>query len=642
MSEKMHKRERYGAIAGLALLAFAMAYRWVFPVIERIEWWRPGADAAEVARMERIRELAAAAESEPEPATGPDAVTSAVEVVPEVEPEASTELDEAQRKQVDTWLAAGELAVLERRWAQPEDDNALKWFGDVLGVDPGNSKARVGRSAVLDSLFAQADNLLDDGDPKYAEDLLAALDLHAVDDTRGKTVALRITRLEEVRARLAEAAQRLTAGAVFEPSDASAIGAFRAALTLDPRNRAAKRGLLEIENKLLDDALRAATEQRFADADALLVNAQGIGAESTNRERYGERIAALKQRAGEDFLLRAEAALATNDLASASMLIEQARVLGAAPERVALFEQRRANASLYASFQPGDHFSDGFVNRSGEGPELVVVPIGEFQMGSPEGEVGRVAAEGPQHLVRITRPFALARAEITVAAFRRFVQESKYQTDAERIGSSSFYDERTGRIAKRDGISWQNDYQGGRAKSSEPVVHVSWNDANAYATWMGSVTGKRYRLPTEAEFEYALRAGTTTAYWWGDGAPTSIVGNLTGQRDRSRSDRSWGKSFANYRDGYWGPSPVARFEANPFGTFDMGSNVSEWVEDCWHPNYLRAPDDGSAWVNRGCTRRTVRGGSWGSDPEQARSAYRLGVTAETRSARVGFRVARDL
>ena len=142
MSEKMHKRERYGAIAGLALLAFAMAYRWVFPVIERIEWWRPGADAAEVARMERIRELAAAAESEPEPATGPDAVTSAVEVVPEVEPEASTELDEAQRKQVDTWLAAGELAVLERRWAQPEDDNALKWFGDVLGIDPGNSKAR--------------------------------------------------------------------------------------------------------------------------------------------------------------------------------------------------------------------------------------------------------------------------------------------------------------------------------------------------------------------------------------------------------------------------------------------------------------------------------------------------------------------
>jgi formylglycine-generating enzyme required for sulfatase activity len=244
--------------------------------------------------------------------------------------------------------------------------------------------------------------------------------------------------------------------------------------------------------------------------------------------------------------------------------------------------------------------------------------------------------------VRITRPFALTRNEITVADFRRFVRESGYRSDAEKRGDSNAYDERTGRIVKRSGVSWENDFQGGRAKSSEPVVHVSWNDAVAYAQWLADVTGQRYRLPSEAEFEFALRAGTTSAYWWGDGHPERLVGNLTGEGDRSRSKRTWAKAFENYRDGFWGPAPVARFEANGFGLYDLGSNVSEWTEDCWHQNFLRAPDDGSAWVNRGCAKRVVRGGSWGSDPDQARSAYRLGVMADTGSARVGFRVAREL
>ncbi len=641
MAEKMQKRELYGAIAGVALLVFAMAYRWVFPWIERIDWWRPGEDAAELARSARVLEMAAQAE-----AIAP-AEVAATEVAlpppePELEAEIPADLDEPQRIQISTWLVSAKLAVTERRWISPEDDNALKWFGDILGVDPGNSEARIGRSAVLDSLFAQGNNLLDDGDPKYAEDLLAALDLHGVADPRANMLALRITRLSDVRDRLAEAAEHIEAGAIFEPSDASAIQAFRAALEIDSGSRAAQKGLVGIENSVLDDALRAASEQRFADADALLVQAQAIGAESSNRSDYEARIAVLKQRAGEDLLLRAEAALATNDTASATILLEQARTLGASSERIAALDQKRANAALYASYQPGDRFNDDFSDRSGEGPAMVVVPVGEFLMGSPEAEPGRSVSESPQHRVGIARPFALASSEVSVAEFRRFLQESKYQTDAERVGSSSFYDERTGRMAKRNGIHWQNDYQGGRAKSAEPVVHVSWNDAAAYAAWLGKTTGKGYRLPSEAEFEYALRAGTTTIYWWGDGSPTRNIGNLTGQRDLSRSKRSWGKSFAGYRDGYWGPAPVARFEANPFGLYDMGSNVSEWVEDCWHQNYLRAPEDGSPWVNRGCAKRTVRGGSWGSEPDQARSAYRLGVTAETRSARVGFRVARDL
>lgn len=629
MSERMQKRELYGAVAGVALLAFAMAWRWLFPWLERIDWSRPPPPVVE-AVPERVKELAAQAQ---QPA--PDVIAD--EPAP-----APGKLDAEQRKQVDAWLASADEAVAERRWLSPDDDNALRWFGEVLAVDPGNGKARIGRSAVLDALFAQADQQLDDGDAKVAEDVLAALDDHGIQDRRAPALALRITRLSELRTQLAEAAQRLVAGAVFEPSDASAVAAFREALTLDPRNRAAAKGLADIEGQVLDDALSAASEQRFADADALLVKAMSIGAESARRAESERKIAELKARAGEDFLLRAEAALAARDLVNASILLEQARALGVAPERLAAVEQRRTNAALYANYQPGESFSDTFKDRSGEGPQLVVVPVGEFLMGSPDSEPGRNAAEGPQHPVRITRPFALARNEVSVAEFRRFVRESGYRSDAERRGDSNAYDERTGRIVKRSDVFWDNDFQGGRAKSVEPVVHVSWNDAVAYAQWLSDATGQRYRLPSEAEFEFALRAGSTTAYWWGDGHPTRVVGNLTGEGDRSRSKRTWAKAFENYRDGFWGPAPVARFEANGFGLYDLGSNVSEWTEDCWHQNFLRAPEDGSAWVNRGCTKRVVRGGSWGSEPDQARSAYRLGVAADTGSARVGFRVAREL
>ncbi len=629
MSERMQKRELYGAVAGVALLAFAMAWRWLFPWLERIDWSRPAPPVVE-AVPERVKQLAAQAQ-QPTP-----------EVIEDEPVPVPGKLDAEQRKQVDAWLASADDAVAERRWLSPEDDNALRWFGDVLKLDPGNGKARIGRSAVLDALFAQADQQLDDGDAKVAEDVLAALDAHAIQDRRAPALALRITRLSELRTQLAEAAQRLAAGAVFEPSDASAVAAFRDALALDPRNRAAAKGLADIEGQVLDDALRAASEQRFADADALLVKASSIGAESSRRAESERKIAELKARAGEDFLLRAEAALAARDLVNASILLEQARALGVAAERLATIEQRRTNAALYANYQPGEGFSDTFKDRSGEGPQLVVVPVGEFLMGSPDSESGRNAAEGPQHPVRITRPFALARNEISVAEFRRFVRESGYRSDAEQRGDSNAYDERTGRIVKRSDVSWDNDFQGGRAKSAEPVVHVSWNDAVAYAQWLSNVTGQRYRLPTEAEFEFALRAGTTTAYWWGDAHPSRVVGNLTGEGDRSRSKRTWAKAFANYRDGFWGPAPVARFEANGFGLYDLGSNVSEWTEDCWHQNFLRAPEDGSAWVNRGCTKRVVRGGSWGSEPDQARSAYRLGVAADTGSARVGFRVAREL
>ncbi len=222
------------------------------------------------------------------------------------------------------------------------------------------------------------------------------------------------------------------------------------------------------------------------------------------------------------------------------------------------------------------------------------------------------------------------------------MEDTGYRSDAERSGGSRIYNADTGRIDRQPGITWQHDYLGEPAGDDLPVIHVSWRDADAYAQWLARRTGRSYRLPTEAEFEYALRGGTSDRYWWGDGSPDEAVENVTGDGDRSTTRRSWTAAFRRYEDGFWGPAPAGSLAANPFGLHDMGGNVMEWVEDCWHDSYARAPDDGSAWVNPGCERRVLRGGAWSSTPAMSRSAFRIASGEESTDARVGFRVARDL
>ena len=383
MSEKMQKRELHGAIAGIALLALAMAWRWLFPWIERIDWSRPPPAPPELVVPARVQELAA----QPAPET---------EIEEEPVPEPG-DLDDAQRKQVDEWLAAANAAVVERRWISPEDDNALKWYGEVLGVDPGDSKARIGRAAVLDSLFAQADNLLDDSDAKHAEDLVAALDAQGIADRRARGIALRITRLSEVRAQLAEAAQRIASGSLFEPSDASAVAAFRDVLVLDARNRAAQKACRHREPGAGRGlACRFGATLCRCRRDCCQGGCESAP-ESSNRVDVETQIADLKQRAGDDLVLRAEAALA-RATSPAPRSCWSRRAHSGLPKRASPKSNNGASTPRsYANYQPGDRFSDAFADRSGQGPELVVVPVGEFAMGSPDSETGRSANEGPLH-----------------------------------------------------------------------------------------------------------------------------------------------------------------------------------------------------------------------------------------------------
>jgi formylglycine-generating enzyme required for sulfatase activity len=232
-----------------------------------------------------------------------------------------------------------------------------------------------------------------------------------------------------------------------------------------------------------------------------------------------------------------------------------------------------------------------------ECPEMVVILAGSFVMG------GSNPNEQPQHRVSVPS-FAMGRYAVTFDEYCAF--------------------------ARSTGKKFPEDKAKGRG--SRPVINVSWDDAQAYVKWLKLHTGKQYRLPSEAEWEYSARAGTKTDYWWGDDI------------------NQGGKIWANY-DGCGGrwdgkkTHPVGEFPASPFGLYDTAGNVWEWVEDCWHEHYEKAPDDGSAWLEADggeCARRVIRGGSWFFKPGWLRSAARGNSDRCESNDFIGFRLARDL
>jgi formylglycine-generating enzyme required for sulfatase activity len=230
-------------------------------------------------------------------------------------------------------------------------------------------------------------------------------------------------------------------------------------------------------------------------------------------------------------------------------------------------------------------------------PEMVVVPAGEFRMGSSEGEAGRDGDEGPVRTVRIGAPFAVGKFEVTFAEWDACVAER-------------------GCTHKPGDQGW------GRGR--QPVINVSWDDARQYVAWLSGKTGKRYRLLTEAEWEYAARAGTQTRYSFGDS-------------ERQLGEHAWFSGNSGSR-----AQAVGGKQANAWGLHDMHGNVWEWVEDCYTDSYRGASTDGSANATGDCSRRVVRGGSWSNFPQLLRAAYRYGNPTVDRLYNIGFRLARSL
>jgi len=264
------------------------------------------------------------------------------------------------------------------------------------------------------------------------------------------------------------------------------------------------------------------------------------------------------------------------------------------------------------------------------GPVMIQIPAGEFLMGSPEDEPGRDSDEGPQHEVQVPA-FAIARTETTVGQFRAFVEDTGYETDAESGNGCFAWNANHNKWEQLKERDWRN--PGFTQTEAHPVICVSWNDTVAYAGWLSKQTGERYRLPTEAEWEYAARAGTTTPFWTGDCIHTDQA-NYGGNVDYNGCGANTGVSRGQ-------TVAAGSLQANAWGLHDTAGNVWEWVQDCWHDSYRGAPADGSAWEEPGCARRVVRGGGWFSRPQLVRSANRYGYAPDAAYDILGFRLARD-
>jgi len=274
-----------------------------------------------------------------------------------------------------------------------------------------------------------------------------------------------------------------------------------------------------------------------------------------------------------------------------------------------------------------------------ECPELVVIPPGSFMMGTPisSREVDLSRGEGPQVEINIAYAFAVGRFEVTHGQFKSFVRA----TNSQPKSLCRVWSDQRGFI-NDPGANWRDRKQPKRLRDEHPVGCVSWNDAKAYVAWLAQITNKHYRLLSEAEWEYAARAGTTTSRFWGDAASGACEWANTFDLDGAMEyPFPWFPTTC--RDGFADLAPVGQFKPNAFGLYDMIGNVWEWTEDCWAATHIGRPKDGSAWIWKpGCTRHTTRGGGWLSAPERNRIAWPGRDPSDMRNTQFGFRVARDL
>lgn len=266
-------------------------------------------------------------------------------------------------------------------------------------------------------------------------------------------------------------------------------------------------------------------------------------------------------------------------------------------------------AQAYTAPLPGKVFKD-----CRNCPEMVVLPAGTFTMGTPDDEVGREPDEGPMHEVKFDKPFAMSRYQITAGEWNQYMKETGITLPDG--------DTRPGRACTNGKPSYP---QGPR----QPAVCMNFAEVSAYVAWLSMKTGQHYHIVSEAQREYAARAGSTGAFPFpfDPGTEYSIATHAN----------TYGPT-----DGYSYSSPVGSYPANAFGLYDMHGNVYEWIADCYHPDYVGAPTDGSAWTEPNCDTLRIRGNDWGEAPVFSRSGNRNDIDPQTRGDWIGFRVVRNL
>ncbi len=307
-----------------------------------------------------------------------------------------------------------------------------------------------------------------------------------------------------------------------------------------------------------------------------------------------------------------------------------------------------APPAIAASGSNGAANAEAFRDCATICPEMISLPAGSFMMGASRDEDIRAGAPPhqsgkaePIHKVDIGPGYAIAKYELTIAEFRAFIKATGYQPSNNCTINMKVRD-KVWVYEPRIGYNWHNpSYE---YTDRDPVTCVTWEDAKAYTDWLSRKTGVSYSLPTEAVYEYAARAGTTTAYFWGNDPQDRNKACLYSNQADLSQDRYFGTGASgafhrfNCDDGYPVNSPVGSFKPNPWGLYDILGNVWEWTEDCWNSNYQGAPTDGSPWVTGDCDARVMRGGSSGNTPWYARAGNRALFVTDYAGHSLGFRV----
>ncbi len=401
----------------------------------------------------------------------------------------------------------------------------------------------------------------------------------------------------QISALLSGAKADLSANRLTSPAGNNAWEKYQAVLKLAPGHIDAQKGMDNViarYKSMFDSALR---RKKFAEAQRYVSQIRSVHANAPGLSEMENRLSASRA----DEKRRQEVQ---------KEKLERIRQEAAEAERRRQEQEAAARkAESNQEKKAGRKFRDCEVC-----PEMVVVPAGAFAMGSPSGESGRYADEGPRHQVKMWYPFAVGVYEVTFEEWDACV-------DAGGCG---------GYVP--DDKGW------GRGK--RPVINVNWNDAQAYVQWLSNKTSAEYHLLSESEWEYVARAGTNTARYWGESSSAQCRYANGADETARRYHSNWPVEACD--DGHYHTAPVGTYTANAFGLYDVLGNVWEWTQDCWNDNYSNVSGDGSARESGDCSMRVLRGGSWVSGPRFLRSAYRIGETSELRDSGLGFRVARSL
>ncbi len=539
---------------------------------------------------------------------------------------------------IDDLLELAKLSHEQDHDFFPDNQNTLVYLlkAKELGIDPAEIDELL--TTIHASLYDHAEQAIRDYDAKTLTALTARLKSIDPDDPKIQPYTDQISLIYTLERLQQEIQAHVLEDKLYEVDQNDAVHTLMIATELDasyPPLLTTKVQLLEL---ISQQAMRAAQELDFPIADQQVNILNQIDRSHPITSATISNIQDQKQNRFAYLDQQFYTAINNLNLTRAQDMIGELSELEIAASQISGYQILFNKTKIYGPYEISSVFNDLLANGN-NGPSMVVMPLGSFNMGSQTGP----KHQRPRHRVDIKYGFAVSQTEVTVGQFRQFIEDTQYQTTAERNNRAKVYDERTGRFKEKFNINWRHDYLGKNADSQLPVIHVSWQDAQAYAGWLNSSTGESYRLLSESEFEYILSANSESLYPWGNDAPTQVWGNFSGAKDKFKKSRiRWREGFADYEDGFWGPAPVGSFIQSLLGLNDLSGNVMEWVEDCWHDSYIRAPIDGSEWVNRGCESRVIRGGNWGSAIDEYEVHHRVKAVSTLTDPRLGFRVAKTL